>query len=50
MRDKNEGTHRGEEVMTPRLVQKIAEGETSYELSWKVKMMKKERKTYAGNG
>ena len=44
MRDKNEGTYRGEEGTTPdlrpRLVQKIAE-ETSYELSWKVKVMDK---------
>ena len=44
MRDKNEGTYRGEEGTTPdlrpRLVQKIAV-ETSYELSWKVKVMDK---------
>ena len=41
MRDKTEGTYRGGEGTThlwPRLVQKIAEGKTSYELSWKVKV------------
>ena len=41
---KIEGTYRGREGTTaaelwPRLVQKIAEGKTSYELSWKVKVM-----------
>ena len=38
MLDKNEGTYRGEGTtpVTTRLVQKIAEGKTSYyELSWK---------------
>ena len=41
MRDKNEGTYRGGEGTTPipQLVQKIAEGSTSYELSWKVKVI-----------
>ena len=33
MRDKNEGTYRGGEGT----IQKIAEGKTSYELSWKAK-------------
>ena len=30
MRDKNEGTYRGDTCVSPRLVQKIAEGKTSY--------------------
>ena len=39
MRDKNEGTDRGREKgrhLRPRLVQKVAEGISSYEWSWKV--------------
>ena len=38
MRDNTEGTYHGGEVT--RLVQKIADGKISYELSWKVKVMK----------
>ena len=42
MRDKNEGTYRGGRgggaktpVTTPWLVQKVAEGKTSFELRWR---------------
>ena len=38
MRDNIEGTYHGGEVTW--LVQKIADGKISYELSWKVKVMK----------
>ena len=42
MRDNNEGTYRtggkGRHLW-PRLVRKVAEGKTSYELSWKVQLM-----------
>ena len=46
MRDKNEGTYRGGEGTTPvpRLVQKIAEGKTSYKV--KVIKRKKEKKYF----
>ena len=48
MRDKNEGTYRGGEWMTPVTTacpfQKIAEGKASYELSRRVKVMIKKRK------
>ena len=39
-RDKNEGTYQGGKKgrhLCPRLVHKLAEGRTSYELSWKAK-------------
>ena len=38
IRDKNEGTYRGEERTTPQLVQTIADAQTSYELIWKEKV------------
>ena len=48
MRDKNwrhvRGGRRDDTYLWPRLVQKIAEGKTSYELSWKVKVIRKKKK------
>ena len=46
MRDRNEGAYRGGEGTTPvtTACQKIAEGKTSYELSWKAKVMMKKTK------
>ena len=52
MRDKNEGPSRegGKgRHLCPRLVQKIAEGKTSYELSWKVKVIEKKELHYSVN-
>ena len=48
IRDKNEGTYRGGEGTTPVTTQKIAEGKTSYELSWKGKVMTKKKKKKVG--
>ena len=44
MRDKVEGTYRGGEGTTPGTTACIAEGKSSYELSWKVKVIKKNKK------
>ena len=38
------GGRRDDTYLWPRLVQKIAEGKTSYELSWKVKVMKEKKR------
>lgn len=40
MRDKNEGQYRGEGPATTPVVQDVAEGKTTPELSWKKKAMK----------
>ena len=53
MRDKLKARTGGEKGrhLWPRLVQKIAEGKTSYELSWKAKVMKKKgRKNHTRSG